>query len=103
MRHFDIDFVLLFFEKKLMFFLRNGFPSPLTVPARSNLLFIQWKFFELYERICPAMLFFNSSNRFLFRLTLTFSMTFSGLLLKFVCVTSFLLLGRLRDLPHSKK
>ena len=51
-------------------------------------------------------MFFTSSNRFLFRLNLIFSMTSvtsTALELKFVCVTSFLLLVRLRDLPRSKK
>ena len=39
-------------------------------------------------------------------LELTFSVTFvasTALQLKFVFVTSFLLLGQLRDMPHSKK
>ena len=50
--------------------------------------------------------FVTSSKGFLFCFTLIFSMTSvtsTALQLKFVCVTSFLLLGRLRDLPHSAK
>ena len=121
-------FLLFFLFFGSDFFL-NGFRNPFMVHSRSSFLFepnfdfslvlfcshaafwhwffvwlfSQWKFFELYVRTCPAMRFFTSSNRFLSRLTLTFaitSVTSTALQLKFVCVTSFLLLGRLRDLPH---
>ena len=69
-----------------------------------SLFFIQ--FLGLSFRTCPAMFFNSSMILFPDFLESTFSMTSvtsTDLQLKLVCVTSFLLLGQLRDLPHSKQ
>ena len=49
-------FSVFFLFLDLIFF-RNGFSHSLIVCYRSSFLFSQWKFFELYVRICPAMFF----------------------------------------------
>ena len=52
----------------------------------------------IYHALAPYL-----SRTYLSRLSLTFSMTSvtsTALQFKFVCVTSFMLLGWLRDLPH---
>ena len=43
--------------KFLTDFFRNGFPKSLLARFRSSLLYSQLKFFELYDRTCPAMFF----------------------------------------------
>ena len=52
-------------------FYLNGFLNPFIVRSRSSFLFSQWKFFELYVRICPAMFF-------LLRRTIFFRFTFAS-------------------------
>ena len=70
------------------------------------MFFIQ--FFELFFSTYPAVFLLHLTDFcFVFPdfLELTFSMTSvtsTDLLLKFVFVTSFLLLGQFHDLPHSK-
>ena len=63
MRLFYIDF--LFFNLN---FLEVVFPISLIVHSRSSFLFSQWKFFELYDRTCPAIFFVSLSDA-LFRFT----------------------------------
>ena len=45
----------------------NGDPNSLLVHFRSSFLFSQWKFFELYVRICPAMFFYFLDQLFVWR------------------------------------
>ena len=61
MRRFDFGFLFFVYFFRSYFF-RNGFPNSLIVNSRSNCLFGQRKFFELYVRTCPAMFFFVSSS-----------------------------------------
>ena len=67
------------------------------------------QFFELFFRTWPAMFSIRCLHRGFLRpdfLEMTFpmtSVTSTALQLKFVYVTSLVLLGQLRDLPHAKK
>ena len=65
MRQFHFDFYCFFDFLDRSFFL-NGFPNPFIVRSRSNFLFSQWKFFELYVRTFPAMFFLISVPHLIF-------------------------------------
>ena len=101
-------------------FFVNGFPNPFIVRSRSNFLFSQWKFFELYVRTCPAMFFISSryfydhvtsqplqicflfigSYSFNWSACVTSFFALSGAIFLFICVIKFLIT---RDLLHSEK
>ena len=55
--NFTLIFTVFFRFFGSVFFL-NGFSNPFIVRSMSNFLFSQWKFFELYVRTCPAMVFY---------------------------------------------
>ena len=61
MREFDFDFYSFF---RFFGFFLNGFSNPFIVRSRCSFLFSQWKFFELFVRTFPAIIFYLTNMIF---------------------------------------
>ena len=90
----SVWFLQFFFRFFGSDFFLNGFPNPFIVRSWSSFLFIQWKFFEFYVRICPAFFYFvvmifvttiRRHSHFLFLRSCNFNWN--------ACVTSFFALS----------